>query len=68
MKEYISKIISAIGSFILTCILFACPIASALLIRANRINFFGFILMVISLVEFLVVVGTIYLYSQGEEV
>ena len=68
MEEDISKIVSAIGSFILTCILFACPIATALLIQANRFGFFGLISGIISLLEFFVVVGTIYLYSRGGEV
>lgn len=64
--EELNKLVRAIGSFIVTCILFACPIGATLLIRANHINFLTFVLAIVFIIEFTSVLYAIYSYSKEE--
>ena len=63
-QEDLNKIVRAIGSFIFTCLLFACPIVTAFMLQAKHMNFLIFILFIASIIEFIFVLGTIYLYSE----
>ena len=63
MKE-LNKVVRAIGSFIFTCLLFACPIATVLIIQAKRMNFLGLVLLLISIAEFVFTLFTIYFDSE----
>ena len=66
--EELNKVVRAIGSFIITCLLFACPIGFALLIctkHAALFGFVGFVLFIISIVEFFSVLFYIY-FNSGE--
>ena len=54
------------GSFILTCIVFAIPIATAFLIKAEYDNFGIFVLVAISLAEFISVLLIIYFGSEED--
>ena len=64
--EELNKLVRAIGSFVVTCILFACPIGATLLIRANHINLFTFALAIVFIIEFVIVLCAIYSYSREE--
>ena len=65
--EQLNKVVRAIGSFILTCIAFACPICLALLIYTKHARIIlGFVLFIISIVEFFSVLFYIYFHSEGD--
>ena len=66
MEGLLNKVIRAIGSFILTCIVFAIPIATAFLIKAKYDNFGIFVLVAISLAEFISVLLIIYFGSEED--
>lgn len=63
--EGLNKVVRAIGSFILTCIAFACPIGLALLIYTKHARIIlGFVLIIISIAEFFYVLFSIYFHSE----
>lgn len=62
--EKLNKVVRAIGSFIVTCIVFACPIATAFILQTKRMNFLGIVLLLISFAEFFCVLFTIYFHSE----
>lgn len=62
--EELNKLVRAIGSFIVTCIIFACPIGATLLIQANHVNFLTFALAIVFMLEFAIVLFIIYSYSE----
>ena len=64
MREDLNKILRAIGSFIFTCLLFACPIATAFILKTKHLHFLGFVLLLISIAEFIFVLFTIYNLSE----
>ncbi len=64
--EQLNKIVRAIGSFILTCILFACPICLALLIYTKHLPLLGLVLLLISIAEFFFVLFSIYFHSEED--
>lgn len=65
--EQLNKIVRAIGSFVLTCILFACPICLALLIYIKHARIIlGFVLIIISITEFFYVLFSIYFHSEED--
>lgn len=63
-QEDLNKVVRAIGSFIFTCLLFACPIATAFMLQTKHMNFFTFVLLIVSIIEFIFVLGTIYLHTE----
>lgn len=68
--EELNKVVRAIGSFILTCIVFACPIGVTLFICTKRgeilFGFVGFGLFIVSIIEFTFVLYCIYTNSKEE--
>lgn len=64
MKEDLNKIVRAIGSFIFTCLLFACPIATAFILKTKHLHFLGLVLLLISIAEFAFTLFIIYFDSE----
>lgn len=62
--EELNKLVRAIGCFIVTCIIFACPIGATLFIQAKHANFLTFALTIASMLEFAIVLFIIYSYSE----
>lgn len=62
--EELNKIVRAIGSFILTCIFFACPIGAVLFIQNKHVNFLTYVLTIVSIIEFIFVLGYFYISSE----
>lgn len=64
--EELNKVVRAIGSFILTCIVFAVPITTAFILHTKSMNFFGFVLLIVSIFEFIFVLGHFYISSEED--
>ena len=64
--EELNKVVRAIGSFILTCIVFAIPITTAFILHTKHMNFFTFVLLIIFIIEFIFVLGYFYISSEED--